>query len=337
MGSDHNCSGPKCYDGGMSMGALAIVVCGIFGVQPMCTERDFQMALGAAIQGDHGFIARAVFDDYADLVQELDKARGTKKPSQAQQLSDLLRKTIQADALFDELLDSLAVLNKEEAWQMGLVNLRRSILLQARKSNNPWPSTVWVNIPTITPVPKSILLEIDKFLIENIAADIQERFGAASAKLRGDSETCATFEKQAMERWSNYTKIIEPYINSDVEEVLYPQLSKNDFVEHIASWIVTNVPDSSVVSRANLQLAMWKNSTTQKKREVISLICSTRKNFGIDPWSRGCGTQNYSRQSRVKNELLQKTAEMQESVTSTCKVLLGLLTPEQLQLFDEEK
>ncbi len=320
----------------MSMGALALLVCGIINVQPMCTERDFQMALGTSIQGDHEFVARAVFDDYVERAQEIQTVVDDQNMSTIEKLDIRLQQTIQADNLFDEFLDSLSVLNNEEIWKMGIVNLRRSVFLEARKQNNPWPSTVWVNLPNVASVPKSVLLRIDAFLIENIDHDIQDRFGAARAKLSGTHDDCRLFEKQAMERWGDYTDIVEPHIEENIKSILYPQLTQDSTVERIISWIVNNIDDPTIKDKANLQLAVWKTTHTKQQQEVISLIRSARINFGFDPWSRGCGDQSFSRQSRIKNKLLQKTAEIQESTETTCKTVLQLLSPEQRQRFKDD-
>jgi len=321
----------------MSMGIMAIVASGIFGVQPMCTERDFQMALGTSIQGDHEFIARAVFDDYVERAQEINSEPKDQTRSPIEQLELRLQQTVQADILFDEFLDSLSVLNNEEDWNMGIVNLRRSVLLEARKQNNPWPSTIWVDVPSITPVPKNILLRIDAFLIENADKDTQDRFGATRAKLSGAPDTCKAFEKQAMERWGAFTDIIEPYVDNEVTSVLYPQLTQNIETQTLVSWINKNITNTSIKDKANLQFAVWKTTRAQQKQEVVSLIRDARIKFGFDPWSRGCGEQNYSRQSRIKNKLLQKTAELQESVETTSKTLLQLLSAEQRQQFEDEQ
>ena len=337
MGSDPIGVRPQSMMWGMGLGALLMVVCGLFAVQPMCTERDFQSALGTSIEGDHEFIARAVFDDYTDQLRDIATQENSQKLSQTEQLEIRKRKSQQAKELFDNLLESLAVLKNTPSWKMGLVHLRRTVLLKARESNNPWPSTVWVDLPSLTPVPKNVLIEIDIFLLANADHDIEERFGAMHAGLQFDSESCRSYEKRAMERWGNFENIIAPYMTDTIEAVAYPQLATDQRVVNTVSWIINNVQDTSVMDRANLQLAVWKTRNTQSKMAAISLIRNARINHGFDPWSRGCGAQGYASQSQIKNKLLQTSAEMQESVISTCKVLLSLLTPEQLQLFDEEK
>jgi hypothetical protein len=320
---------------GMGIGAVVLVVCGLFSVQPMCTERDFQSALGSSIEGDHEFIARAVFDDYTDQVREITTRETSPKNSQTQQLEKRKRESQQAKVLFDDLLESLAVLKGTPSWKMGLVHLRRSVLLKSRESNNPWPSTVWVDLPSLTLVPKSVLIEIDTFLLANADDDIEDRFGAMHAELISDSESCRSYEKRAMERWGNFEKIIAPFGTDASEAITYPQLATEQRVVSTVSWIVNNMQDSGIVDKARLQLALWKTRNTQFKRVAISLIHDARKNHGFDPWSRGCSAQAYASQSQLKNKLFKTSAQMKESTDEIHASLLGLLSPTQLQQFEE--
>ncbi|MBC8202177.1 MAG: hypothetical protein H8E86_09035 [Planctomycetes bacterium] len=319
----------------MGLGTLVIVVCGICSVQPVCTERDFHLTLGASIDGDHEFIARAVFDAYNDQMLEIVSKEESPKNSQAEQLKNRKQETKQAKALFDELLESLGVLNNDQSWSIGLVHLRRTVLLRARESNNPWPSTVWVDLPSLTTVPKNLLVEIDAFLLANIDEDIEDRFGAMSANLVSDSESCRFYEKRAMERWGNFEQIIAPYMVDAALAIAYPQLATDQRVSNIVSWILGNVQDSGVVEKANFQFAVWKTRNEQSKRVAISLIHNARMNHGFDPWSSGCGAQAYVGQSQIKNKLLQATAQMKESTDEIYTSVLKLLSPNQLQQFED--
>ncbi len=320
---------------GMGFGALVIVVCGIFSVQPVCTERDFQLALGASIEGDHEFIARAVFDAYNDQIRGIAAQGESPKNSQVEQLESRKRETKQAKTLFDDLLESLGVLNNAPSWSMGIVHLRRSVLLKARESNNPWPSTVWVDLPSVTTVPKNLLVEIDAFLLTNADDDIEDRFGAINANLLSDTESCRFYEKRAMERWGNFEQIIAPYMVDATWAIAYPQLTTDQRVVNIVSWIAGTVQDASVVEKANFQFAVWKTKNEHSKRAAISLIHNARMNHGFDPWSSGCSAQAYASQSQIKNKLLQATAQMKELTDDIYTSVSKLLSPNQLQQFED--
>lgn len=320
------------YDGVMVLGIFAMVATA---VQPICTRSDFQEAFGSSLQSDYAFVARAAFEDYLEQVQKIDVGNYDRNTTPIEQLQDRLEATIKADGLFDDLMGSLSVLSSDRSWKRNIIDLRRSVLLEARKANNPWPATIWVNLSDIVQIPVDTAQEIDAFLIDNIDEDRTDRFSASVAILAGNSEDCRIYEKRAMVRWNQYISIIEPYINEDVESVLYPQLSNNDGVRNLMSWMMSNVDNVTTLENAQFQLAAWNSAHTQQKLDAIKLIRGTRATLGFDPWSRGCGIQNYSRQSRIKNELIKKTAAIQETNKSYIKILLSLLNPEQLQEFKD--
>lgn len=318
---------------GLTLGSEPMVS----GVQPVCTEKDFQNALGTSILGDHEFIARAVFDDYGDQVKLIEIIDGGEATSKTKLIEQGFEQTKQADALFDELLESLQVLSNDYEWKMSIIELRRTVLLESRNSNNPWSSTVWVDVPKIVDTPNSVNLAINDFLIANFDSDIEDRFGAMHAKQIGDEDLCMLFEKRAMDRWAAYSNIIQLYVNKDIEQAMYPQIVQSQDVQNTLKWITQHIDDRGTIDKANLLFAVWKTTVSKLKQESISLINNSRKSFGFDPWSKGCGTQDYSKKSRVKNQLLQKTAIMQETTEKTVKGLLNLLSQDQLQLFDSEQ
>jgi hypothetical protein len=314
-----------------------VPVFGIDDVQPVCTEKDFQKALGTSILGDHEFIARAVFDDYIDRIK-LIASEGSVEPNSKTYTIDYQHKqTKQADELLDELLESLQVLSNDEKWKMGIVELRRTVLLGSRNSNNPWPSTVWVDVTEIVDIPNSAHLAINDFLISNFDSDVEDRFGAIRAKVLGDEALCKSYEKRAMNRWASYSKIIQPFLNKDIEQAMYPQIKQSNDVKNTLEWIVQHVDDRGTIDKANLLFAVWKTTFSKLKQESISIINNSRRRFGFDPWSKGCGTNDSSQKSRAKNQLLKKTATMQEATEKTVRDLLNLLSQDQRHLFDSEQ
>ncbi|MDP7005886.1 MAG: hypothetical protein QF718_06725 [Phycisphaerales bacterium] len=315
----------------MVLGTMVMVA---VSVQPVCTLGDFQGAFGASKQSDSLFVAKAVFDDYLEQLQTLDSTNYDEKPSPLKALQAQLDATTKADTLFDNLLESLSVLNRGDTWKRSVMDLRRSVLLNARKTNNPWPSTVWVDLPGIVKTSDELVTQIDDFLIANIDEDRTDRFSASSAVLNGDTELCKNYEKRAMERWSKYVLLIKPFINEDVERVLYPQVPDNNQLQELANWIDSNVKDESITENVHAELIKWNTKYAKQKVDTISLINEVRANFGFDPWSRGCGVQTHSKQSITKNTLLRKTAAMKELNNSSVKFVLSLLTDKLRQQFE---
>ncbi len=314
---------------------VSMIVAVSIGIQPMCTRDDFQKVFGDVIQDNNSYIAEAVFDDYLEQVQQIESSDYDKKLPPIKRLQNQLNSAIEADTLFDSFVSSLSVLGNDARWKRSVMDLRRSVLLNARKVNNPWPATVWVNLPNIAPVSDSTADQINTFIIENIDNDRTDRFSASAAILSGDKEACRQYEKRAMARWNEYVTIIEPHINKDVEVVLYPQLSEDESVIELTGWVLSNIEDKDIKDKATLQLAFWTKKHNKQKLDAITVIRSARTSFGFDPWSRGCGVQAHSRQSRKKNELLKKTAAIQETNNEYLAILLSMLTPEQRQQFEE--
>ena len=173
--------------------------------------------------------------------------------------------------------------------------------------------------------------------MSNADKDRDERFAAIKAKLSGDLKTCQAIENIAMRRWSDYLHIIEPYINESVEVYLYPNLHLDQSVVRTVQWIQIHVDDESVISTAQNQLAIWQTVHSQQNNDLISLIRKARATFGFDPWSQGCGRRVEKNATKIKNELLQKSAEIQEVNNSTIAAILKQLTPEQIQQLQSEQ
>ncbi|HIB01443.1 MAG TPA: hypothetical protein EYN11_04995 [Phycisphaerales bacterium] len=307
-------------------------------VQPICTPRDFHNAFGNSIQGDNEFIAKAIFDDYAEQVQAINSGETENADTTpSQQLAIELQRATEADMLFDELLSSLSVINNDIEWRTSIANLRRSVLLEARKFTNPWPATVWVDVPSITTVPDSVLFQIDTFLLNNIDKDRTERFMASVLQLGGNVLKCKAYEKQSMQRWGEYLDIIAPYIDEEVAAALYPQLNTGEEVQRIANWIYKNSNDTKIHESVSKQLAIWNTIKKKQNETIIQLVINSRKQLGFDPWSRGCGQQTDTAAYKIKNELMQKSAEINEFDKATNNVLLRLLPEELRHSFESEE
>jgi hypothetical protein len=325
----------------MSTGLVIAVLSSLIGsglVQPICTPREFQNAFGNLIQGDNEFIAKAIFDDYAEQVQAINSGETEKtNTTPSQQLGIELQRATEADMLFDDLLSSLSIINNDIEWRTSIANLRRSVLLEARKFTNPWPATVWVDVPNITTVPDSVLFQIDIFLLNNIDKDRTERFMASVLQLGGNVLKCKAYEKQSMQRWGEYLDIIAPYIDEDVAIALYPQLNTGEEVQRIANWIYKNSNDAKVHQSVSKQLVVWKTIKKKQNDTIIQLVINARKQLGFDPWSRGCGQQTDTAAYKIKNEIMQKSAEINEFDKATNNVLLRLLPEELRHSFESEE
>lgn len=325
----------------MSTGLVIAVLSSLMGgglVQPICTPRDFQNAFRNSIQGDNEFIAKVIFDDYAEQVQAINAGETEKEnATPSQQLAIELQYATEADMLFDELLSSLSAINNDIEWRIRIANLRRSVLLEARKFTNPWPATVWVDVPGITTVPDGVLFQIDTFLLNNIDKDRTERFMASALQIGGNVLKCKAYEKQSMQRWCEYLDIIAPYIDEEVSIALYPQLDTGEEVQRIANWIYKNSNDAKVHESVLKQLSIWKTIKKKQNETIIQLVINARKQLGFDPWSRGCGQQADTAAYKIKNELMQKSAEINEFDNSTNNVLLRLLPEELRHSFESEE
>jgi len=312
------------------MGLLLVAILGMSnGLQPLCTEEDFQQAFGSSLQEDTGFIARAVFDDYLEQILTVEQDYSCEEEIEAPPVGVLmlqLSKEQAVDELFDTLLSSLHVLNESAEWKINIANLRRTVLLRAREAKNPWHGVVWVDIPNM---PAKTILRVDSFLQNNIDEDRTDRYNGIAMQTLGETEKCRIYEKQAMERWGKYLQIIAPSINEEVLLTLYPQLDTGEEVLFAKQWVFENITDINTLASVRQQVSLWSTIHNKQNQAVVDLVVKTRAQLGFDPWSRGCGMQAGSAIYKIKNKLLQKSAEIQEFNISTIDVILNLLTKKQ--------
>lgn len=316
--------------------SMAMVV--VAGVQPVCTSIQFKRAFGESLQGEQKIVATAIHNDYLAHYQKLKVEDGSGHDSPTKKLGNRFALTKQADQLFDELLESLSILNNSRAWKRSLIDLRRTVLLRARRSDNPWSSTIWVDLSSfMTLRDDRVFYEIDAFLIGNIDDDREDRFEALLSSLEGDEQRCAEITQRAMHRWGEYQKIIDPHMTKQLEPVIYPQLDLNNQVYDVMEWIELHITDENSLSRSRNQFSIWSAVHSRQQKELISLVRTARTELGFDPWSRGCGHPNSSTATSLKNKLLQGSAEIVELNRSTYNAILQQLSPEQRIQFDEHQ
>ena len=317
--------------------SLSITIAVVAEVQPVCSHAQFLDVFESSFQGEHKLVARAVFKDYTEQYQKLQVEPDSGRVSPSTKLSHRFALANQADQLFDDLLASLSVLDTASKWQRSVVDLRRTVLLRSRRSDNPWRSTTWVDLARFMPLQEDVVNEIDSFLINSIDDDRRDRFDALAAGLGGDKDACAEITARAMHRWSEYQKIIEPHMTRPLVPVVYPQLNGNNQVYDAMEWIELNVEDKNTITDARNQFTVWVAIHNQQQIEVIALVRRARTELGFDPWSRGCGHPSSSTATLLKNKLLQRSAEIVELNRSTLSAILQLLTPEQHILYKERQ
>jgi len=317
--------------------SLSIAIAVVAEVQPVCSPAQFLDVFESSLQGKHELVATAVFKDYTEQYQKLQIEPDSARVSPSTKLSNRFALANQADQLFDDLLASISILDTSRKWQRSVIDLRRTVLLQSRRSNNPWRSTIWVDLARFMPLQEYVVNEIDSFLINSIDDDRRDRFGALAAGLEGDTDACAEITARAMHRWSEYQKIIEPHMTRSLVLVVYPQLDGNKQVYDAMEWIELNVEDKNTITDARNQLTVWIAIHNQQQKEVIALVRRSRTELGFDPWSRGCGHPSSSAATLLKNKLLQRSAEIVELNRSTVSAILQLLTPEQKILYSERQ
>ena len=323
----------------MSIGLILVAIVSISGsgtMQPICTQEDFQLSIGNSTQGDTAFIAQAVFDDYLEQLITLEQEYSREDdmdPPPAGDLMQQLSKEQASDDLFDTLLSSLAALNEGPQWKISIANLRRTVLLRAREAKNPWQGVVWLDISNM---PADAVVRVDLFLQNNIDEDRTDRYYGIAMQTLGDSEKCRTFEKQAMQRWGTFLKLITPYLNEKIIVHLYPQIDRGKHVHRVKDWITTHIQDEDTLASARQQFKLWNSLHEKLNQTIVELVVRARSELGFDPWSRGCGQPVGSLAYKLKNELLQKSAEIQEFNNTTTRLILDLLTQKQRQQFEEE-
>jgi len=305
-------------------------------VHPVCTTQQFHGALDPALHGEREIIAIAIFDSYLDQIQELTTEKKPERRTPVELLDTRLKHTMRAEIMFDDLLSSLAILDGSTDWKRCIADLRRTILLQARLVDNPWPAAVWIDLPSMMATHEGGLIQaINTFLIDNINSDTIDRYSALRAKRTGDIESCKAYERKAMKRWGEYQEIINPYMTAQFNLDAYPKLDRGDHVFQVNDWINSSIQDQSIVNTTRRQFALWKTVHNKQNNEVIALVQRARSELGFDPWSRGCGHPTNSIASSLKNKLLRRSAEIQELQLSTVNAMLQQLSPEQLQQFED--
>jgi hypothetical protein len=316
---------------------ISIAIAVVAEVQPVCTTAQFLDAFKSTLQGEHELVATTIFKDYTEQYQELQEEPDSDRVSPSAKLNNRLALANHADRLFDDLLETISILDTDRKWQRSVVDLRRTVLLRSRRSNNPWRSTIWVDLARFMPMDVDVASEIDSFLIKSIDDDRSDRFDALAAGLEGDEAACAEITARAMQRWSEYQKIIEPHMTRPLMLVVYPQLDGNNQVYDAMEWIELNVEDKNTIIDARTQLTVWIAINNQQQKEVITLVRRARTELDFDPWSRGCGHPSSSTATLLKNKLLQRSAEIVELNRSTLSAILQLLTPEQHILYNERQ
>ena len=149
-----------------------MVTTAIANVQPVCTLEQFHLAFEDALHGEHELVATAVFKDYTETYQKLQAEPELERVSPLTKLNNRFALANHANQLFDDLLASLSILDTNKVWQRGVIDLRRTVLLRARRSNNPWSSSVWIDLARFIPLQdEHVVYEIDSFLIDNIDND----------------------------------------------------------------------------------------------------------------------------------------------------------------------
>ena len=309
----------------MICSALVAVV---LGAQPICSEAVFSKLLEPTLRGDSKLIARAVFDDYLEQVALIARSQEGQQ-SRVSEIQAQKERANQTDALFDSLLESLSILSDDPSLKTGIQNVRRSVLLIARQSNNPWPNAKWFDIAAITQTDTQFITAVDSFLLQNADSDRDDRFTALIAMIRGDREACAEAERRTMQRWAIYNELVEPFENESTLTYRYTTIPKSDRVADLCFQITDRFQDTKTSDIVRGQMALYTSLFEKQKHTIIRLIKNARVNEGVDPLSSGCGSI-----SKTKNAILQRTAEIHELNSSTVDSMLRVLTPEQIQQLD---
>lgn len=309
------------------------MICSIFvalvlGAQPVCSEAVYSKLLEPTLRGDSKFIARAVFDDYLEQVARIDRSREGQQ-SRVSEIRAQKERANQSDALFDSLLESISVLSDDSSLQKGIQNVRRTVLLNARQANNPWPNAKWFDIAAITQTDSQFIDAVNSFLLQHADSDRDDRFTALIAMISGDRDACAEAERRTMQRWAMYNELVEPFENESTLEYRFTTIPKSTQVADLYSQINEKFQDTKTSDLVRGQMALYTSLFEKQKHTIIQLIKNARITEGVDPLSSGCGSI-----SKTKNVILQRTAEIRELNSSTVDSMLGVLTPEQIQQLD---
>jgi hypothetical protein len=317
---------------------FSVVIAAIVGMQPLCTQSTFVQAMGPSLHGENEFVARAVFNEYLEQSRKSHPEDQPVPKSPENQLAQKQSQLKNEISKFEELLDSLSVMHSETGWTKSIANLRRTVLLKERNTNNPWNGVVWVDVPSLQQSPDELIFAIDQFLIKSSAADQADRFaGSYEQRFGRDPQRCIAIEKRIVSRWCEYHTIIKPYMTPLVEQELYPSLDQGTNVRKLHDWILENVKDDEIISSANNCFNVWNQVHKKQKNATISLVLHARKTLGIDPWSSVCrGSANLNDQGS-RATLLRHTAEISEVNKGAMKTLFNLLTDEQKASYDSNR
>ena len=297
----------------------------VLGAQPVCTEATFTKFIGPSLHGDTELVARAIFDEYLENVASLDTAFPDRQTPTEFVLEQQARSN-KADTLFDSLLDSLEVLGEDRELQSGIQAARRSVLLNSRKANNPWPATQWYDIAELVKTNPQFLDAVDAFILEYADVDRDDRFAATIAMLEGNKNDCAEAERRTMQRWAIYNELIEPFENELTLEYRYPSIPKSELAAGVFITITNRIKNSSQTDSVRNIFRLYAVMHNKQKRDIIELIKNARINDGVDPLSSGCGSSG-----KTRNRILQRTAQMRELNETTLQSMLQVLTLEQRQ------
>ena len=269
----------------------------IVGFQPICNRNQFEAACKKVLTSENKTIANAIYEAYLDQVGSI----GEQDPLGAEKIAIVY--------LFD-LSQSLSVLGDEGLWKEASKALVRSTLLQSRNVANPWQSTVWVDLSLIKGIEVSLETNgaITDFLQEHYIQDLEERHKAFEAISSANYELCEQLTSNAMRRWHEYQKIIEPYMSHPkVKYSAYPKLNTGQQV--INKMNKLNVQyDNTLVQRFN-QWSSWHKSQTNA---MIALISTARSKYLFDPWSPRCGASTNKKAIKIQEELLQLSATVRD-------------------------
>lgn len=274
----------------------------LVGLQPVCTSVQFEDSCNEVLSGEQKGIALAVFDVYLDQLSEIDE-------------SDQLLATQKAAALLTEFTRSLAILDNKGKWKVASDNLRRTVLLHSRKAANPWPATVWVDLSAFDEITISeeTKIAIDAFLRQNYEVDLHDRFAAFEAMRLSDASKCEQLTAKAMERWSKYHQIIEPYTtNVEVLLAAFPKLNSGKEVRDSVNKLLDSCTDASISENLQTRFHRWSSLHTTQLRTTAALVRKARSTYLFDPWSPRCGTPSNRRAIYLQQELLQLSASVHE-------------------------
>lgn len=308
-----------------------VLVLIMLGVQPVCTESTFSRFIQPSLHGDVEVVARAIFEEYLENIADIENKSGIRL-TPIEFVTEQRDEEIQADALFDSLLDSLALLDDNPDWFRALKQLRKHVLLRAREANNPWPNTVWYDISLHEQTNAQFLHDFDVFLRKYVDIDRNDRFAAKIAILMGDKEACVNAEQRTMERWGIYNKLIEPFANSTLFVHLYPAIPNASQVGRVYFRIAERVKDTSKIEAVGSVFGLFKAMYEKQVHSIVETIKDARIKDGVDPLSSGCGAYD-----KTRILVLYKTAALHELLEATIQSMVQILTAQERQSLELDK